>query len=338
MTKKRRKDSIEKKVNNLYTLMEKLAGGEEIYPQNERLQAELEVDERTLRRYLKDLHQKYAHILVAEKKRTERGGRRVTVHRVVDRKRDVAEAFRFFLESGEDLGWLLQLVYENDPSLFRDFSRDAEKSLKKVLEKDREIFRFVDSPFENLDDDRFKRLFSTLRNAVKNREYRTVLYRYDTPETLTDVKCLKLLHMNRNWYLAVETTEGKLRILRLAFIQEIRYSKKSNYRGKALEKYASFFQNIQNAMTLDAPFRTARLLASPRVARYFRKGMKPFFPSQKFVEEREDGSVEFTIDYTQPMEILPFVKQWQPDIRILEPEELREALRKDLEAALANFR
>lgn len=330
------KNSVQKKVDNLYILMEKLARGEEIYPQNERLQAELEVDERTLRRYLDELHQKYAHIVVAEKKRTERGGRRVTVHRVVDRKRDVAEVFRFFLESGEDLSWLLQLVHENDPSLLRDFSKDAEESLERVLENDREVFRFVDSPFENLDDNRLKRIFSTLRNAVKNREYRTVLYRYDTPETLTDVKCLKLLHMNRNWYLAVETTEGRVRILRLAFIQEIRYSKKSNYQGKVLEKYASFFKNIQNAMTLDAPFRTARLLASPRVARYFREGMKPFFPSQKFVKEHEDGGVEFTIDYTQPMEVLPFIKQWQPDVRILEPKELREALRDDLQAALEN--
>ncbi len=330
------KHGTRKKVENLYSLMRKMASGEELYPQNGRLQAELEVDERTLRRYLDEIHQTYDNIVVSEKRSLERGGRKVTIYRVADRQRDVSEVFRFFLESADDLSWLLQLVHENDPMLLSDYAKESRDRLTAVLKEEEGVFQFVGTPFENLDDPKLKEVFRTLRSAVKNREYRTIEYCYKKSERLVDLKCLKLFHMNGNWYLAVETKEGAFRFLRLAFIKRVGYAKKSFYQAKVLEKYVSFFEKVQNPMTLNAPFKTARLLASPRVALYFEDGMKPFFPSQKFIETHEDGSVEFSLKYTQPMEILPFVKQWQPDLKILEPQELRDLLVQDLNDALTN--
>ncbi len=329
------KTSIQKKLDNLLVLMEKLARGEELYPQNTRILQELEVDERTLRRYLEDIHTKYSNVVVTEKKRMERGGRRVTVYRVADKEKDVSEIFRFFIESAEDLGWLLQLIHENDPSLLKGYSKEAQKSMERILKEEEEVFQFVGSPFENLEEGRLKEIFKNLRRAVKLHEYRTIEYRRKEPETLEDLKCLKLMHMNDNWYLAAETKEGRLRLLRLAFIQKVKYSKKSNYRPRVLEKYAGFFTKVQNAMTLDKPFHTARLLASPEVAIYFDEGMKPFFPTQEFNRKNEDGSIEFTVQYTQPMEILPFVKHWLPDLRILEPESLAEKLEGSLKEYLS---
>ena len=331
------KNGTRKKVENLYALMRKLASGEELYPQNERVQAELEVDERTLRRYLDEIHATYGNIVVTEKRPVERGGRKVTLYRVADRERDVSEVFRFFIESADDLSWLLQLVHENDPSLLNDYAAESRQKLAAALKEDEGVFQFVGSPFENLDDARLKEIFRTLRSAVKNREYRTIDYRYRAKERLEEVKCLKLFYMNGNWYLAAETKEGTFRFLRLAFIEKVGYAKKATYQSKTLEKYASFFEKVQNPMTLDAPFKTARLLALPRVALYFDEGMKPFFPSQEFVAKHDDGSVEFTLRYTQPMEILPFIKQWQPDLEILEPVELREELARDLRRALKNL-
>ncbi len=78
----------------------------------------------------------------------------------------------------------------------------------------------------------------------------------------------------------------------------------------------------------------ATLKASPAIARYFQPDMKKFFTSQQFLSEQEDGSVLFTLRYTQPLEILPFVQKWLPDLVILEPAELREAYRKKLQQAV----
>lgn len=66
--------------------------------------------------------------------------------------------------------------------------------------------------------------------------------------------------------------------------------------------------------------------------------MKPFFSSQAFIRENENG-VEFTLSYTQPMEVLPFIKRWLPGIKILEfnEGELEEILKRDLQAALESY-
>ncbi len=151
------------------------------------------------------------------------------------------------------------------------------------------------------------------------------------------VRAQLLTFMNNNWYLAVETEDNEFRFLRIAFIKEVHYSQKITYQRKVLEKYASFFQKIQNPFTLPKDFQIAYLRASKKVAKYFLPDKKPFFPSQKFVSQNEDGSVEFSVKYTNSMEILPFVKQWLPDIEIVSPQELRKELMKDLQIALKKY-
>jgi len=59
---------LEFKIYRIFELMKRLAKGEELYAQNEELLNELEVDERTLRRYLKDIHGLYDYIVITQKK------------------------------------------------------------------------------------------------------------------------------------------------------------------------------------------------------------------------------------------------------------------------------
>lgn len=168
-----------------------------------------------------------------------------------------------------------------------------------------------------------------------NREYRDIKYKYiGKTENLTDVKCLKIVFTDSNWYLAIEDTRGNFRLLRVAFIVSLSKSSK-NYQSRVLDKYKTHFNKIQNAMSLPSePLQRALLKASPKVAIYFQEGRKLFFPSQKFKETLGDGSVTFSIDFTQDMEILPFIKKWLPDIEILEPRSLRETFKEQLEIAL----
>ena len=103
-------------------------------------------------------------------------------------------------------------------------------------------------------------------------------------------------------------------------------------------KYQSFFDSLQNAMSINKPSVSAVLKASSKVAIYFSEGMKLFFPSQKFIKKHDDGSVEFSIDYTNYLEIAPFVKQWQPDIVVISPSDLREKIKNDLIKGVENHR
>ena len=74
--------------------------------------------------------------------------------------------------------------------------------------------------------------------------------------------------------------------------------------------------------------------ARPKIAKYFGAEMKKYFPSQKFVKKLDDGSIVFMMEYTQELEILPFVQRWLPDIVVVEPKELQDAFKKKLEEAL----
>ena len=64
--------------------------------------------------------------------------------------------------------------------------------------------------------------------------------------------------------------------------------------------------------------------------------MKKFLKTQKFIKKEDDGSIVFSVEYTQELEILPFVQKWLPDMVILEPKELKETYVKKLQDGLKN--
>ena len=333
--------TINKKINHIYVLLERLAKGEELYAQDEELLEQLDVSERTLDRYLKDIHELYGKIVLTEKKKKEFTERKVTIYRVMDRQKDVSKILKFFIENSNDLGWILQMVHENDPSFLRNMDADDRYTIEKNIKEDEGIFVFVSSPFENLEDSYKKEIFSQLKTAVKNHEYKTITYHKNKEEIFENLKCLKLLHMNNNWYLAVEDDKNDFQFLRLSFIQKVEYATggKVTFQPARVDHYHSFFSSLQNAMTLaNIPFKRATLKASPAVALYFAESMKPFFPSQEYVRTEEDGSVVFRVDYTQDLEILPFIKQWQPNMVILTPDTLKETLMSDLRQSLENHK
>jgi predicted DNA-binding transcriptional regulator YafY len=45
--------------------------------------------------------------------------------------------------------------------------------------------------------------------------------------------------------------------------------------------------------------------------------------------------VEFTLEYTQPLEILPFIKRWLPDVEIISPSSLQDVMIDDLKLYIA---
>ena len=63
-------------------------------------------------------------------------------------------------------------------------------------------------------------------------------------------------------------------------------------------------------------------------------GMKKFLSTQTYKRRSDDGSIIFTLEYTQPLEILPFIQKWLPDLVILEPRELRDEYLKKLDRAV----
>ena len=319
----------------IFEILKKLVAKQEIYLTDTELLDELRIKERTLRRYMGEIDKLFPDAFRIESKLIGHGKRPVKVLRVYDKNKDIIDVLECLLKYSNDLGWLIGLLNENDPSLFNDLNKHEKEKVSKQLKEDSDIFLFRTNPLEVLQDELSKRYLSELRNAVKNKECRNIKYKYiGEMENLIDVKCLKIIFTDSNWYLAIEDTERNFRLLRVAFIVSLSKSSKK-YEGKILKEYETYFNKIQNAMSLPSePSRRALLKASPKVAIYFREGMKPFFPTQKFKKKLADGSIIFSIDFTQGMEILPFIKKWLPDIEILEPRSLRKTFKEQLEIAL----
>jgi predicted DNA-binding transcriptional regulator YafY len=340
--------TVNQKINHIFSLLEKLANGQELYPQDINLQEELfgdhkelkdaiKANERSLRRYLEEIHQLYGHIVLTEKKTKEFADRKVTIYRVSDKK-DVSSVLKFFLEEKSDLTWVIQILHEQDPSLLHELEADTKKAIEDELKDDEDIFLFSTKPFEVLESQEQKKIFSNLKRAVKLHEYRNIFYYYNEDIVYENVKCLKMIYAQNNWYIGVETEEELFKLLRIHFIKEIKYSKKNTYQKSVLQKYQSYFQRFENAMSLATQEpNTAILKASPNIAIYFEEGMKPFFKSQKFIKKNLDGSIEFSVSYTQPLEILPFIKQWLPGMVLQAPNDLKVILNKELEESISKL-
>jgi len=235
------------------------------------------------------------------------------------------EAYRKY----DDLEWLFNLLQEKDPQIFDKLTNKAQI--------DHEIYQFKNTPLEDIRSIESKQTFKNLKVAVKNREYRDISFK-DT-KSYKDVKCIKLIFMEGNWYIAYITNENQLKFGRINFIKEVRYSKKNSFQKSSVKKELNFIKTkLQNPFTLyDTKPQIATIKALPSIAQYFEKDMKKFLSSQKFIKKEKDGSIIFEVSYTQEMEILPFVQKWMPDLIIQEPKELQQSYKNKLERALKNY-
>lgn len=233
-------------------------------------------------------------------------------------------------QHSDDIGWFFNMAHEADPEIF--------KELEKYTNENKNIYKFNNTPFEDVSSLEAKQTFKILKRATQAREYVKLKFSYEDQEH-DNLKCLKLIFMDNNWYIAYVDREDILKFGRISFIEKASYATKTTvYQLSSVKKHLEFIENnLQNSMTLYAKeVKTAQIKATKKIARYFEKDMKIFLSSQKYKTIQEDGSVLFTLTYTQELEILPFIQRWMPDLVIQEPQELKNAYIQKLHKAITN--
>ncbi len=310
-------DTLEKYIITLNELTNR--SNRTITAHDPRLKELLDKSERQIDRILKELSDVFDAIVITPNTRPKE-------YKLLEPIDLFEEAFK----KHDDLGWIFELLQEKDPEIFDKLTNKAQI--------DHDIYQFKNTPFEDLESIESKKTFQHLKTAVKNREYRNITFK--DGKSFKDVKCLKLIFMEGNWYLAYVTSENLLKFGRINFIDKVQYSKNtSSFQKASVAKEMSFIKNkLQNSFTLyGRQPQIATLKAHPSIAQYFEKDMKKFLSSQKFINKEPDGSIIFEVSYTQEMEILPFVQKWMPDLIIQEPKELQQSYKKKLERALKNY-
>ena len=285
--------------------------GREIDSYDEYLQSYLDIGQRQLARELEVLSQNFNNIVSFKK------GKK-TVYKLIQPIDIINETFKNSFE----LGFVFEMAKEITPELLNEWN--------KISKEENKPYIFYNMPYEDIKELEKSKIFQDLLNAIK---YQKVIDIIADIEEFIQTKPIKILFSEGNWYIA-HIYKDELKITRIQFIKKIKFI--SKYQINNLQKYINWLHNeYQNPFSLQAkPKKVAKLKASPNINRYFKKGMKKFFKSQKFIKQENDGSIIFSITYTQELEILPFVQKWLPDIAILEPLELKEAFKTKLKKAL----
>ena len=311
----------DKKIMNIFKLMHMLVEKKEIKANDQEIADELGCHVRTLSRYLKDLATADSNVIKVEKGKN-------SVYELVD----TSYVFEKIMQSTNDFSWFFDLVDRWDDAIFKDMNYE-------VCKKERDVFLYKNSPFEELQSDGQKDIFRILKETIIEKKYLDIHYTYNDERIHKQAVPLKLIFMEQNWYLAIIDQKEGFRFLRIFFIRKLGNISKKSYTNdiqkKELKAYHHFLNNFQNPMSrYNQEKQTAHILASPKVAKYFKPHMKQHFLSEKFIATHDDGSIEFSVEYTQSIEILPFIKKWLPDLKLLSPQSLVDELRADLKTYL----
>lgn len=278
----------------------------------------LQLSTKQLGRLLEKIEREFDNIILLE-------NRKKKTYKLIKPIDLFVEAFK----NSNDIGWFFNMAHDADPEIF--------KELEQFTNKQKHIYKFKNTPFEDISSLEEKTTFKRLKTAVEFHEYRDIKFYHD--DTIyRNLKCIKLIFMDNNWYIAYIDEEEILRFGRVSFIEEVTYSKNKNgYQLNSIKKQEKFIKDsLQNSMTLfGKSIQTATLKAHKPIAKYFEKDMKKFLSSQTFKEKLDDGTIIFTLEYTQELEILPFIQKWLPDLEILEPQSLRKSYKEKLKKAIS---
>jgi hypothetical protein len=235
------------------------------------LQDEIGIGQKQLDRLLDELAEYFDNIIV------EKNGRK-KIFKLIKPIDIFIEAF----DNANEIGWFFKMAHDADPEIF--------KELAQYTNQHEHIYKFFNTPFEDVSSFEGKITFKRLKYAVELHEYRDIKF-FNDEKIYKNLKCIKLIFMDNNWYIAYVTEEDDLKLGRISFIEDVQYSKNKNtFQKSSIEKHLKFIdKSLQNSMTLyTAKKKTALIKAKPKIAKYFKKGMKKFLPSQTFKEELTD--------------------------------------------------
>ena len=235
------------------------------------------------------------------------------------------------VEDMEELALLLTVLPESGIKNFSD-------SLKGEIYKNREVITIKNRPVEKLTP-YTQQMLKDFKRAILERRYIDIWdYKIRAPEAGYDagkylnVIPLQLIFMNNNWYLAGVVKvwgEDVVKFFRLSFIGG--YKIKEPYPPlENREKFLKFLKKFETPFTLyGEKWKKAHFRVHPSKVPYFLH--KEIFPKQKILDNREENFV-IEVGYTQPLEILPTIRQWIPFVEVIWSEDgtIEQQLKREL--------
>lgn len=184
---------------------------------------------------------------------------------------------------------------------------------------------YQESSIEKINE--FRQEIIQIKNAIETKQVITCKYNKKDREVFP----LKILNLEGYWYLIVyEPTTELLKTFHLNSIKEIVHQDEK-YRFDE-EKIKSFDNAITAYYKPENEPILVQLFIDAEISKYFQR--KPLNKTQRILQEYSDGSIDIEVVITNFMEIIPTIQRYIPFIGVIEPEELKNEIKKNLENAL----
>jgi|GEM_PF-1892882 len=276
----------------------------------ERLAAEFDVSERTVRRDLALIREHFGDRIVKE------GTCYTAVKKLV--LRETLEASELML--------LASVV-----TLFGNVGKDewVDETLKVLIKRSDEVYRFNNRPFETLPR---RDVLRILEHAVRYRKVVELSYRTERHLSHVTFEPYRIVFLHENFYLAgVNVTKSKsVEIRRVSMIEEASYSGKIFFRDANILRFIDRLQSPW--FTYGKEETEVRLRVDVSIRRFFLK--KRYLASQQVVRTFENGDIEVCYKVTNLREVEDIVLRWLPKIEILTPTRLKRMIKRELKKKL----
>ena len=240
------------------------------------------------------------------------------------KKWKMQDGFRLEKSSSVEEAVVLDIMEKLIEGAGRQFSTKANKLLSKIKNETlNPIYAKLD--MEDIGD-KLKEV-QELEIAISNKKQIKCDYDFEGYRKELDLKPLKIANYEGFWYLiALDSRNDILKKYYLKNIKNIQLS------DEVFKSVAKLDRLLENSISIwfsqnTEPYKVV-LNISKEVAKYFKR--KPISKSQITESVYEDGSMDVSVEITNDMEIMPFVKYWIPHIRVLEPQNIKDAIVEDL--------
>lgn len=219
------------------------------------------------------------------------------------------------------------------------------KNKSKDKYSDDDLSPKVDSLFLKFEDELTNKLYQTSSIEKIDNFKNEIIQIKNAVETKSIIKCfynnknreiypLKILNLEGFWYLIVyEPIDNKIKTFHLNTIKNI----------EVLNTYFSFdeekINSFDNAISAyykpnNAPI-LVQLFMDKEVSRYFQR--KPLNKSQRVLKIYDDESCDIELTITEYMEIIPTIQRYIPHIGVIEPDELKDRVKENIDSYLKRF-
>ena len=242
------------------------------------------------------------------------------------KKWKMQDGFRLEKSTSVEDAVVLDIMQKLMEGAGKKFSTKANKLLSKIRN---DSYNPIYAKFDMEDiGDKLKEV-QELEQAIRNKKQIKCRYDFEAYNKELDLKPLKIANYEGFWYLIA--LDSRNDILKKYYLKNI---KQITMVDETFESTAKLDSLLDNSISVwfdqnVEPYRVV-LNISKDIAKYFKR--KPISKSQINESVYEDGSVDISVEITNDMEIIPFVKYWVPNIRVLEPMRIDEAINNDLKS------